>query len=201
MKIADRFKRFIQRIVFRETKILKNKYPHFDIGRHSYGNPEIRTWKEGSTLKMGAFCSIADGVKIFLGGEHRIDWVTTYPFSVLWDCAIGIKGHPKTKGDVTIGNDVWIGAESIIMSGVAIGDGAVIGAGSVVTKNIEPYEIWAGNPANFIRKRFDGTIIEELLQLKWWNLKDSEIERILPLMLDDNIETFISIAKREKLKG
>jgi acetyltransferase-like isoleucine patch superfamily enzyme len=201
MKVIGYFKKPIQRKVFKKTKILRDKYPQYDIGRHSYGNLEIRSWKEGSTLKMGAFCSIADGVKIFLGGEHRIDWVTTYPFSVSWDCARDIKGHPRTKGDVIIGNDVWIGADSIIMSGLTIGDGAVIGAGSVVTKNIDPYAIWAGNPATFIKKRFDETIIEELLQLKWWNLDDSKIEQILPLMLNDNIEAFISEVKRRKLKG
>ena len=201
MKIVDFLKKRIQRIVFNKTKILKNKYPQYDIGRHSYGNPEIRTWKEGSTVKMGAFCSIAAGVKIFLGGEHRIDWVTTYPFPALWDCAEDISGHPRTKGDVIIGNDVWIGAESIIMSGVTIGDGAVVGARSVITKSIDPYAIWAGNPACFIRKRFDETIIKELLQLEWWSLDDSEISQILPLMLNDNIEAFISEVKHEKLKG
>lgn len=201
MTIINHVKNSIKHIVFKKTKILKNKYPQYDIGRHSYGNPVIRSWNEGSTLKMGAFCSIAKGVKIFLGGEHRIDWVTTYPFSALWDCARDISGHPRTKGDVNIGNDVWIGADSLIMSGVTIGDGAVIGAGSVVTKNIDPYTIWAGNPATFIRNRFDEKIIEELLQLRWWNLDDYEIKQILPLMLNDDIKSFISEAKRKKLIG
>lgn len=201
MKSIDHFKSIIQRIVFNKTQILKNRYPQYDIGRHSYGNPEIRTWKEGSTLKMGAFCSIADGVKIFLGGEHRTDWVTTYPFSVLWDCARDISGHPRTKGDVIIGNDVWIGADTIIMSGVTIGDGAVIGAGSMVTKNIEPYAIWAGNPATFIKNRFDQIITAELLQLKWWDLDDSVIKQILPHMLNNDIGAFISEVKRRKLIG
>ncbi len=198
MKFVDYFKRRIKSIVFNKTKILKDKYPQYDIGRHSYGNPEIRTWKEGSTLKIGAFCSIAKGVKIFLGGEHRIDWATTYPFPALWDCARNISGHPRTKGDVTIGNDVWIGTESIIMSGVTIGDGAVVGARSVITKDLDPYAIWAGNPACFIKKRFPEIIIEELLQLKWWSLDDSELSHILPLMLNDNIEAFLSEAKHKK---
>ncbi len=201
MNIVDFLKRRIKRIVFNKTQILKTKYPQYDIGRHSYGNPEIRTWYENSTLKIGAFCSIADGVKIFLGGEHRIDWVTTYPFPALWDCARKISGHPKTKGDVIIGNDVWIGAESIIMSGVTIGDGAVVGAGSVITKNIEPYAIWAGNPACFIKKRFHETIIEKLLQLEWWSLDDAEISLILPMMLNNDIDAFIAEVYRNKAKG
>ena len=197
MKLYNSLKSRVQRMVFKRTKILKYRYPKYDIGRHSYGNPEIRTWKEGSTLKIGAFCSIADGVIIFLGGEHRIDWVTTYPFSVLWDSAKGIKGHPRTKGDVIIGNDVWIGAETIITSGVTIGDGAAVGAGSVVTKDIEPYAIYAGNPASFIRKRFDETTIEELLKLKWWNFDDSEISQILPFLLSNNIEAFVHEVKKK----
>lgn len=186
----------MKRIVFQRTKILKKKYPQYEIGRHTYGNPEISTWKEGATLKIGAFCSIADGVKIFLGGEHRIDWVTTYPFTALWEQGKHIAGHPKTKGDVIIGNDVWLGAEAVIMSGVKIGDGAVVGARAVVTTDIAPYEIYAGNPARLVRKRFDTKTIRQLLELEWWNFDDSEIARMLPLMLNKNIDGFILEVKR-----
>ena len=194
-------KRRIKNVVFKRTKILNKKYPQYEIGRHSYGNPEIRTWNEGATLKIGGFCSIADGVKIFLGGEHRLDWATTYPFTALWECVWHIKGHPKTKGDVIIGNDVWIGTEAIIMSGVTIGDGAVVGARAVVTGDIEPYAICAGNPACFVRKRFDDTIIQKLLELEWWNYTDSEIAELLPFMLNKNINKFIIEAKRRKQKS
>ncbi len=141
---------------------------------------------------------MAPGVQIFLGGEHRIDWVTTFPFNVLWKSGRKIKGHPKTKGDVIIGNDVWIGAEALIMSGVTIGDGAIVGARAVVTKDIEPYAIFAGNPAQFVRKRFDEKTIQQLLELEWWNYKDEEIEQMLPLMLDTDIQLFISEAKKRK---
>jgi acetyltransferase-like isoleucine patch superfamily enzyme len=74
---------------------------------------------------MGAFCSVASGVQILLGGEHRPDWVTTYPFSALWAKGRHLPGHPASKGDVVIGNDVWIGAEAMILSGVTIGDGRI----------------------------------------------------------------------------
>ena len=180
---------------------MQEKYPQYEIGRGTYGSPEIITWQEGATLKIGAFCSIAEGVKFFLGGEHRVDWVTTYPFSFLWESGRHITGHPKTKGDVIVGNDVWIGAEAVIMSGVKIGDGAVVGARAVVTKNMEPYAIYAGNPARLVKKRFDEKTIQQLLALEWWNFTDEEIEQILPLMLNTDIRTFIVEAKRIKETG
>lgn len=191
-------KKRLKRIVFRKTKILKNRYPQYEIGRHTYGNPEIKTWNEGASLKIGAFCSIADGVKIYLGGEHRVDWATTYPFTALWEDVRHIKGHPKTKGDVVIGNDVWIGSDAVIMSGVHIGDGAVVGARAVVSADIEPYAIYAGNPARQVRNRFDNMVIEQLLKLEWWNFDDSEITQILPLMLSKEIDEFIRAANRIK---
>ena len=129
------------------VKGIHEKYPQYKIGRGTYGYPEIFSWNEGATLQIGAFCSIASGVKLFLGGEHRVDWVTTYPFNVLWESGRHITGHPRTKGDVIIGNDVWIGTEAVILSGVRIGDGAVVAARAVVTKDMEPYAIYGGNPA------------------------------------------------------
>lgn len=175
---------------------LQELYPQYEIGRGTYGAPEIFSWNEGATLKIGAFCSFATGVKLLLGGEHRIDWVTTYPFNVLWESARHIAGHPKTKGDVIIGNDVWIGTEAIIMSGVKIGDGAVVAARAVVTKDIEPYAIYGGNPARLLKKRFDDKTIRQLLELQWWNFKDEEIKKLLPLMLNTDIQAFITEAKR-----
>jgi len=144
----------------------------FEIGEYTYGNPTILHWGEAATLKIGKFCSIAQEVKIFLGGNHRSDWVTTYPFSAFtryFPEAGDIVGHPATKGDVIIGHDVWIGYGAMILSGITIGNGAIVGAGALVTKNIGPYEIWAGNPAVFIRKRFDDAIIQRLEQERWWD--------------------------------
>lgn len=177
-----------------KTRELRTRYPQYEIGRGTYGSPEILTWGNDGALKIGAFCSIAPGVKIFLGGEHRVDWVTTYPFNVLLDEASGIQGHPHTKGDVTIGNDVWIAADAVILSGVTIGDGAVVGTGSVVTRDIEPYAIHAGNPATLIRKRFDDGTIAKLLDLQWWNLPDDKIRQLIPLLLDSDTQAFIDSA-------
>ncbi len=198
VEFASQLKKRIKSIVFRKTRRLDHKYPQYEIGRHTYGNPKIRTWNEGATLKIGAFCSIADGVNIFLGGEHRVDWATTYPFPALWEEARHIKGHPKTKGDVVIGNDVWIGSGAVIMSGVHIGDGAVVGARAVVSTDIEPYAIYAGNPARKVRNRFDDRIIDQLLALEWWNFDDSKIKQLLPLMLSKEIDAFIREADRIK---
>lgn len=193
--------KFLKNVKVKRKKSLQERYPEYNIGRHSYGDLKIHEWGEGARLRVGAFCSIASGVKIFLGGEHRTDWVTTFPFNILWrhSTTKGISGHPMSKGDVNIENDVWIGTESVIMSGVRVGNGSVIGARSVVTKNIPPYAIVAGNPARLIRYRFSQPDIEALLRISWWDWRDEEIEEYLPLMLADNIGEFIAAAEKKKI--
>jgi len=193
-------KKFIKKHFHGKKKNIQERYPQYEIGRGTYGKPQISSWGEGATLRIGAFCSIASGVNIYLGGEHRIDWVTTYPFSVLWKAAKHIKGHPKTKGDVIIGNDVWIGAGAVILSGVTVGDGAVIGTNAVVTKNVPPYAIVAGNPARIAKKRFDEETIYHLLKIRWWEWGDNRIEKFLPLLLDNNIEKFLRVAEQDNIE-
>ncbi|MDI1259749.1 CatB-related O-acetyltransferase [Aquabacterium sp.] len=153
------------------------------FGRFNYGTQylSIHEWGEGASFSMGSFCSIASNITIFLGGNHRTDWITTFPFGHVFQEQLGgmhIKGHPATKGDVVIGNDVWIGHHSTIMSGVTIGDGAVIGAHAVVIKNVEPYAIVGGNPAKHVRFRFEPEICELLGQFKWWELPVDDIKAI-----------------------
>ena len=174
---------------------IHERYPQYQIGRGTYGSPAVRSPSEGPTLRIGSFCSIAAGSQIFLGGEHRVDWVTTYPFSALWPEAHGIEGYPRIRGDVVIGNDVWIGGDAIILSGVSIGDGAVVAAGAVVTKIVEPYCVVAGNPARVLRTRFDERSIQRLLVLKWWDWDDAKIKHFLPLLLADDIERFLAAAE------
>ena len=139
------------------------------IGEHTYGENHISyyQWGEGSNVKFGKFCSIAENVKIFLGGTHRTDWVTTYPIHSKLGCG---NNNNSTNGDVIVGNDVYICHGVTIMSGVTIGDGAIIAANSHVVKNVEPYSIVGGNPAQFIKYRFDKEVINLLLELKWWDL-------------------------------
>lgn len=93
--------------------------------------PQVYDWSEGSSLEIGSFCSISSNVQIYLGGEHRIDWVTTYPMNVFFEDQ-GVYEHGLSKGDVIIGNDVWISGNVIIFSGIIVGDGAVIANGSII---------------------------------------------------------------------
>jgi acetyltransferase-like isoleucine patch superfamily enzyme len=189
-----------RRIFKRRKPTLSERYPQFEIGRHSYGDLKLRQWGEGAQLKIGAFCSIAAGVKIFLGGEHHTGWVTTFPFPALWKTVAGqYPGHPYSKGDVIVGNDVWIGTEALIMSGVRIGDGAVIGARAVVSKDVPAYAIVAGNPARIVRMRFAQTQIDRLQALAWWQWDDDTISKFLPLMLAADIEGFLHEAERLSL--
>lgn len=174
---------------------LQRQFPQYQIGRASYGNPSIEFSENGGVLSIGNFCSLASNVKILLGGEHRPDWVSTYPFNLLFKSAWEIQGHPRTKGDVIIGHDVWIGMEAIIMSGVTIGNGAVIGARAVVVKDVPPYAIIAGNPARLVKFRFDNKTISRLQNLEWWNWPDQKIEEYLPLMLTNQIDTFLTLAE------
>lgn len=185
----------IQDILAGDGTWLRARYPHYDIGRGTYGWLRVVDAGEGATLKIGAFCSIAKGVTILLGGEHHTEWITTFPFPALWRAAREIPGHPRTKGAVIIGNDVWIGQDALILSGVTIGDGAVIAARAVVTKSVEPYTIVGGNPARAIRKRFSDVVIAQLLKIKWWEWSSGEIEKNLPLLLSPNVDALIRYAE------
>lgn len=162
-----------------------------EMGRGSYGHPSIMSWGEGAVCRIGKYSSIADGVQIFVGGNHRVDWVTTFPFSALWVQAAEIVGHPSTKGDVIIGSDVWIGNGATIMSGVKIGDGAVIGAKAVVAKDVPAYAIAVGNPARVVKYRFTSEQIQKLLDIKWWEWPEDQILASMPFLLNSDIDLFI----------
>lgn len=179
---------------------LRKRYPNYRIGYGTYGDLQVVTWNSDTSLSIGAYTSIANGVKVFLGGEHRTDWVTTYPFNVLQESAKNIEGHPRTKGNVRIGNDVWIGTEAIILSGVKIGDGAVIGARAVVTRDVPDYAIVAGNPARIVKYRFEQGIIDRLLKLQWWNWEASCIHKAIPDLLSSHIDEFLIKAEQGKFR-
>lgn len=146
----------------------------------------------GDKLLIGKFCAIASGTKFIMGSaNHRMSSVTTYPFNVFggrWsDNTPEHLSQLPAKGDIVIGNDVWIGRESIIMPGVRIGDGAVIGAYSVVTKDVPSYSIVGGNPAKFIKKRFHDDLINILLELKWWDFEAEKLVEFLPLLCETDL--------------
>ena len=166
-------------------------------GKFTYGGPSIHFKNDNSKLRLGNFCSIAQNVNIYLGGNHRTDWVTTYPFGHIHECTFNNfngTGHPSTKGDVIIGNDVWIGNNVTIMSGITIGDGSVIANNSHVVKDVEPYSLVGGNPAKLIKYRFDKQQIDKLLEIKWWNWNDEKINKFAPLLCNNNIDEFINSA-------
>jgi acetyltransferase-like isoleucine patch superfamily enzyme len=166
-------------------------------GKYSYGHIHIEGENEGGKVVVGDFCSLGANLKVWVGAYHRTDWVTTYPFGHINEHIFNTfngAGHPISKGDVIIGNDVWTGANVTIMSGVTIGDGAVIAANSHVVKNVEPYSIVGGNPAKLIRYRFTEEQIHHLLQIKWWNWPEDKINRFCPLLCSDNIDNFINAA-------
>lgn len=155
----------------------------------------------GDKLIIGKFCAIASGTKFIMGSaNHRIDSASTYPFNVFGG-AWSEQTPPHLsqlpyKGDTVIGNDVWIGRESIIMPGIRIGNGAVIAAYSVVTKDVLPYTIVGGNPAKLIKERFDYEFVELLENLKWWDFDADSLVNILPLLCDADID---KVKKQMKL--
>lgn len=136
----------------------------------------------GDKLKIGKFCSIACGSKfLFTSANHALGSLSTYTFPIFFDewelDAKNIRSAWDNKGDIVIGNDVWIGYEAVILSGVTIGDGAIIGTRAVVTKDVPPYTIVGGVPAKPIRRRFDDETVEELLRLRWWDWDKEKISR------------------------
>jgi acetyltransferase-like isoleucine patch superfamily enzyme len=169
---------------------------------YTFGNPNIHSWDSCYNLKVGNFCSISYNFTVHLGGNHRHDWVTTYPFGhrehQIFNTFNG-QGHPSSKGDVNIGNDVWIGGNVTIMSGVTIGDGAVIANNSHVVKDVEPYTIVGGNPARYIKHRFTKEQIEKLLEIKWWYWDDEKINKFVPLLCSNNINDFIEAVLKDNI--
>jgi virginiamycin A acetyltransferase len=144
-------------------------------------------------LIIGKYCSIACGAKFILNSaNHSRQSLSTYPFPIFfdeWSLSVqDVTGAWDNKGDIVVGNDVWIGYEAVIMSGVTIGDGAIIGTRAVVTKDVPPYAIVGGVPAKEIRKRFSDDVISRLLDLQWWNWEDSRVQAHLQDIMSGNID-------------
>lgn len=144
-------------------------------------------------LIIGKFCSIACGAKfIFNCANHTLKSFSTYTFPLFfeeWDLPKSeVASAWDNKGDIIVGNDVWIGYDTVIMAGVTIGDGAIIGTRAVVTKDVEPYSIVGGVPAREIRKRFAPDVIERLRELQWWNWQEEKIRKAIYAIQSGDIE-------------
>jgi acetyltransferase-like isoleucine patch superfamily enzyme len=166
------------------------------VGSHTYGFSE-KTFYQATgkeEIVIGKFCSIAEDVQ-FVSGEHDLARVSTFPLRHLL-LLTPVNTDPIYRGPIIVGNDVWIGRRSMILSNVKIGDGAVIAAGSVVTRDVEPYTIVGGVPARAIRRRFTDSQIGELLEIRWWDWPEERIISRIELFYG-NIDTFISAAKHE----
>lgn len=198
--------------IFLRDAYPKDKFPLYDFGVGTYGGMNIHYWDDGKTrLQVGKYCSIANNVDVILGGEHRHDWVTTYP--ILDENDQPPEGHPHTKGDIVIGNDVWIGTRAIILSGVTIGDGAVIAAGTLVSKNVPPYTLWGGMPGKMIGFRFERSknleseadirrwmqMVKELTAIAWWDWPEERIRKARPMLTQGNIDAFIHAVNEGKI--
>ena len=146
------------------------------VGRYTYGPIDIEMTRRDVMLRIGSFCSIANGVKFILSAEHPMDHLLTYPVQELIT-RDGIDA--QSKGDIQVDDDVWIGCGAMVLSGVHIHQGAVVAAGAIVTKDVPPYTIMGGVPARPIRRRFDEATVETLLRLRWWDWPKEKIARNL----------------------
>lgn len=170
------------------------KSPNIIVGQYTYyDDPDDSAGFErnvlyhfpfiGDKLVIGKYCAIARGAKFIMNGaNHAMSGPSTYPFYIFgngWESAAPGAGDLPWKGDTTIGNDVWIGYESLVMPGVSIGDGAIVAARSVVTGDVPPYSIVGGNPAAVIRRRFPDDVIARLLQVAWWSWPADKVTRHL----------------------
>ena len=170
---------------------------HANRGTYFDRHVNIITWSDQYKVHLGKYNSIGRDCNFFLHANHRADWVTTTS-QLLGPVTPEIAkmhmnmGHPTCKGDIKVGNDVWIGAASTIMSGITIGDGAIIGAGSMVTKDVPPFAIVAGNPSKIVKYRFTEEQIEKLLQISWWDWEEDKIKDNAMSMWSSNIDDFIN---------
>jgi acetyltransferase-like isoleucine patch superfamily enzyme/acyl carrier protein len=170
----------------------------FEIGDYSSGAPTVHSWGENARLKIGKYCSLAEGAQFLLGGNHRTHYVSTFPFGEL-SGARTVEDEPYCRGDIIIGSDVWIAKDATILSGVTIGDGAVVGAGSVVLDDVQPYTIVQGNPARLFGKRFPEATIQQLLKVRWWDLEHDQVMSLRHLLQSENVGQLIEACC--KLKG
>ena len=201
-----------------ETVYLKNviKNPNILVGNFTMYNDFVydpRQFEKNNVLYhypinhdkliIGKFCSIACGAKfLFTSANHTQASLSTYPFPIFWGEEWGIDKSEvasawDNRGDIVVGNDVWIGYEAVVMAGVTIGDGAIVASRAVVTRDVPPYAIVGGVPAKVIKYRFDPATVESLLAIKWWEWPAETIRRALPLIRGGKAEELALFAENE----
>ena len=190
-----------------QTIYLKNavRNPGIEVGDFTIYNDFVRDPRDfqtnnvlyhypvnGDRLVIGKFCSIACGTRFLMNSaNHALDSLSTYVFPIFyeeWDHGMEVAEAWDRRGDIVIGNDVWIGYEAVILSGVTIGDGAIVAARSVVTKDVPPYTIVGGVPARTIRRRFDQETIDALLELRWWDWPPEKLSGSLRAIQKGDLE-------------
>jgi len=156
----------------------------------------------GDTLRIGKFCALGTGTKFIMNGaNHRLDGPSTFPFPIFggdWAAHMHLLADLPSKGDTTVGNDVWFGYGSLIMPGVTIGDGAIIASGSVVTGDVPAYAVVGGNPAKLVKMRFNDDTISRLLEISWWHWPLEQISANIPAIMAGNVAQLEQILNSEK---
>jgi len=185
--------------------IFVGDYTYYDDATDPTGferNNVLFNWPEfGDRLIIGKFCQLASGVRFIMGSaNHRLSSISTYPFNVMggaWTAHTPPHlSQLPFKGDTVVGNDVWLGRECVVMPGVKIGDGAVVAAFSVVTRDVEPYTVVGGNPARFIKRRFDEELTALLLELRWWDLPPETLDGLLPTLCCEDLEAVRQVLRK-----
>ncbi|MEG1625305.1 CatB-related O-acetyltransferase [Pseudomonas sp.] len=182
----------------RKAEKIRLRYPRYKVGTGTYGIPDVIEFGDHTVLKVGSYTSIAEGVQILLGGEHRTDWLTTYPFPAMVDEVRDIKDYAPSKGDVVIGSDCWICTNAVILSGVTIGHGAIVAAGAVVTRDVPPFAVVGGNPCKQIRWRFEEDVRALLLEAAWWDWPMEEVKAVARMLCSADQETFLAYIRTRK---
>jgi acetyltransferase-like isoleucine patch superfamily enzyme len=169
------------------------------VGKYTYGveNLIIKNYKGSeANVHIGKFCSIGENITIITGGIHPSSWISTFPLSERFASNKYLqKDMPSTKGDILIGNDVWIAQNCSILSGVRIGNGAIICSGAIVTKDVPDYSIAAGVPAKVIKFRFNVENIQVLNTIEWWSWSEDKIEKNIKLLSSSNLDEFLTLHK------
>jgi acetyltransferase-like isoleucine patch superfamily enzyme len=193
--LRNQLRRRLRPLVLPE-EVLTDTRGLLEFPEHSYAPPQLLQFGPELSergLKVGNYSSINGGTRVLLGGHHRAEWVSTYPFRVVHGLPGALEdGQPFSRGPVTIGSDVWIGYDVVILSGVTIGHGAVVAAGALVTKDVPPYAIVGGNPAQILRHRFDDATIAALLRIAWWDWPHDKVMANVDLLSSPDLSGFIA---------